>query len=192
MSNRRRASDLAPDPEMWAALDGGRLLRAVLDDFYTRVYADPRLAPFFAGVLKEHVAAKQFAFMRQIFTGEKLYFGDRPRNAHHWMVISDELFDHREDLLMDCLRRHGIEERLVQRWRAIDERFRKQIVKDKPFGKMVRGQALPLEGYSTVELSVGSLCDGCQGEMSPGNTVTYHVRTGVTYCPECNPAAASG
>lgn len=191
MTRRSRAGDLDPDPEMWAALDGG-VLRVVLEDFYAEVFADPRLAPFFRGVTKARVIEKQHSFMRQIFTGERNYFGDRPRNAHHWMVISDELFDHREELIVSALRRHGLPERLVQRWRAADECFRKQIVKAAAFGRKVRGVEMPLEGYESTPLSVGAICDRCRDPMEVGALALFHVRTGITYCAVCGPTVTQG
>ena len=131
---------------------------------------------------------KQYSFLRQIFTGEPIYFGERPRNAHSWMVISEELFDYREELMEGCLRRHGLPEHLVARWRGVEEIFRKQIVKEKPFGKKIRGVEIPFEGYDSMELSVGALCDGCEGVLEPGTTIRYHRRTGKSYCPTCSPA----
>jgi truncated hemoglobin YjbI len=182
---RRRKGDLEPDPEMWAALEQGEKLSVILEDFYTRVFADPLLAHFFHGVTRQRVIEKQYSFMRQIFTGEQVYFGDRPRNAHHWMVISDELFDYREDLMAECLRRAGVAEHLVERWRSVDEIFRKQIVKSEPFPKKLRGVELPLSGYEALELAVGACCDGCHAVIEPGALVKYHKRTGQTYCTGC-------
>lgn len=187
---RRRLGDLAPDPEMWAALDDGARLSVILDDFYTRVFADARLAPFFVGRTKDWVAQKQYSFLMQIFTGRDVYFGDRPRNVHHWMVISDELFDYRERLMADVLRAHGLAEHLVERWMSVEEIYRKQIVKSAPIPRKVGGRPLPLEGYETTTLGIGSLCDGCQGEMAAGSEARYHVRTGHTYCATCLPPGA--
>lgn len=182
---KRRLGDLKPDPEMWAALRGGDGLSEILADFYSRVYADPRLSPFFDGVTKDRAIEKQYSFLRQIFTGEPIYFGERPRNAHNWMVISDELFDYREELMQRCLERYGLPEHLVKRWRSVEEVFRKQIVKDKPFGKKIGGVEMPFEGFGTIEITTGVLCDGCQGEMNPGTTAHYHLRTGRTFCAAC-------
>ncbi len=184
-TSRRRRGDLACDPELWAALGNGPGLTEVLTDFYSRVFADERLAPFFEGVTQDWLVQKQYSFLRDILTGSRQYFGHRPRNAHHWMVISDELFDHREDLMQSCLERYGLSPRLVQEFRAIDEVFRKQIVKDQPFPRKNRGIEVPLEGYDQLILTIGTLCDGCQGELSPNSTVSYHVRTGQTYCSVC-------
>jgi len=172
---------------MWAALRDGAGLNEILNDFYGRVYQDPRLAHFFEGVTIDRAIEKQYSFLRQIFTGDRCYFGDRPRNAHHWMIISDELFDYREELMMTCLRRYGLSEELIAQWRAAEEQFRKQIVKDTPIPKKVRGLELPLEGYQRETLTVGSLCDGCGLELPDGSIATYHVRTGRTFCDPCSP-----
>jgi truncated hemoglobin YjbI len=182
---RRRRGDLEPDLELWGALEHGEKLTRILQDFYARVFADPRLSPFFHGVTVQRVIEKQYSFMRQLLTGERIYFGDRPRNAHHWMVISDELFDHRERLMAECLRRASVPEHLVERWLSIDEVFRKQIVKKKPAPKKIRGLLLPLDGYENIVLAIGSCCDGCQAIMEPGDTASYHQRTGQTYCGGC-------
>jgi truncated hemoglobin YjbI len=180
---------IPPDLALWEALGRGDLLQTILQDFYARVYEDSRLAGFFHGVTRQRAVEKQFLFMRQIIAGEKVYFGDRPRNAHHWMVISDELFDYREELLMDCLRRHGLAEELVQRWRAIDERFRGDLVKSAPWKRVVGGVELPLDGFDETILDVGSLCDGCGEPIESGERVRYHVRLGKVYCARCHAGA---
>jgi ferredoxin-NADP reductase/truncated hemoglobin YjbI len=181
--DRRR--DPQPDPEMWAALREGALLNEILADFYARVYDDARLAPFFKNTTRQRSIEKQFLFLRQIFAGEKIYFGDRPRNAHHWMVISDELFDYREELMESCLRRYGLPEHLIRRWRAMEETYRADIVKSDPWNRVVDGVELPLEGFGEEVLGIGALCDGCGGEIAPGEKVRYHLRLGTTYCPVC-------
>lgn len=188
---RRRAGDLAPNPELWAALDEGVLMTTILTDFYTHVYQDPKLKHFFKGVTQERAIEKQWNFLCSIFTGEPVYFGERPRNGHHWMVISDELFDYREDLIAGFMRKHGLSEEHVQQWRRVHEAFRKQIVKNTPFPKKFAGKELPLEGYESIELAIGSLCDGCQEAMQEGEMAQYHVRTGHTYCRKCMPEGST-
>lgn len=174
-----------PDPELWAALGEGVLMKVILTDFYTRVYEDALLSPYFTGVTKDRLIEKAYSFSNQILTGNKIYFGDRPKNAHHWMVISDELFDYREELMATVLRDHGLSEEMIGRWRMIDEIFRDDIVKEQPYPKMLDGTPLPLDGYEKMTIDVSTLCDGCTGEINEGETVRYHVRLGLTYCPDC-------
>jgi NAD(P)H-flavin reductase/ferredoxin/truncated hemoglobin YjbI len=174
-----------PDPELWLALGNGTKLTAILNDFYTIVYSDKRLSPFFHNTTMQRSVEKVYLFLRQIFTGEKIYIGDRPRNAHHWMVISDEIFDYRRSIMQDCLRRHELPEQLVERWLAIEESFRPDIVKDKPWNKIVNGVEIPSEGFEELVLDTGTLCDSCHQPVESGVLVRYHVRTGSLYCPAC-------
>jgi len=182
---RRKTGPLAPNPELWAALNEGEILRAALEDFYTTVLADERLAHFFEGATKPHIIGKQFNFLRDVLAGSRDYFGFRPRNAHNWMVISDELFDYREGLLSDALRRQGVDEKWVEHIRGISEVFRKQIVKDKPFPRRFQGIVQPAEGYGKFTIDDGAACDGCEGILDPGTEIIYHLRTGKIYCDDC-------
>lgn len=174
-----------PDQELWRELDNGKLLLSILQEFYSLAYEDERLSPFFHGVTLQRAVEKQYSFLDQVFTGKKVYFGDRPRNAHHWMVISDDLFDYRENMLEGCIRRHGLSEKYIKRWMAIDEWYRKQIVKTRPWPKIVNGIRYPLDGLEEIEISVGSICDGCKNEVQPGEKVNYHVRLGTIFCQQC-------
>lgn len=175
-----------PDPELWAALQEGKLLSAVLTDFYTTVYADDKLASFFTGVTKQRLIEKQYLFVRQILTGEKVYFGDRPRNSHHWMVISDELFDYRESLMLNSLRKVGLSEAMLQRFMDMEGFYRRDIVKAVPFARVVGGIEKPFEGFDEITMDVGTLCDSCSREVHPGEKVIYHVRIGKIYCSDCS------
>ena len=175
-----------PDPEMWAALDYGKKLNFILADFYDLVYEDARLAPFFENTTKQRSIEKQYSFLRRIFSGDKVYFGDRPRNAHHWMVISDDLFDYRESIMMSCLRRYELPAKLIERWFMMENSFRSDMVKDRPWNKVMNGIELPVDGYEEAVIDVGSICDSCQQEIDAGTKVRFHVRLGLTYCSSCS------
>jgi ferredoxin-NADP reductase/ferredoxin/truncated hemoglobin YjbI len=175
-----------PDPELWKALHEGELLTEVLKDFYTRVYQDEKLASFFEGVTKQRLIEKQYLFTRQILTGEKIYFGDRPRNTHHWMVISEDLFDYRSNIMETCLRAHGLPEPMVHRFMAIEEFYRHDIVKEKAFPRMLGDIERPLEGFDELIMDVGTLCDTCGREVAAGEKIIYHVRLGKIYCSDCS------
>lgn len=193
LSSRRAVSateigprHLPPDPELWAALGEGKLLNRILTEFYDAAFEDVRLSPYFQGVTKTRLIEKVYSFLRQMFTGEKLYFGNRPRNAHHWMVISDELFDYRESLLVECMRRAGLAEPMVERWRRVEERYRGDIVKDEPWNRIVDGFPQPVDGYGHEIISVATLCDGCGDEVAAGEKVSYHRRLGTVACARCS------
>lgn len=184
----KRKGVLAPDKALWDALNQDTGLREILTNFYAKVYTDPKLSVFFEGVTRERAIEKQFSFLKSIFTGEKCYFGDHPKTAHHWMVISDELFDYRENLMEKSLREYGLEEYLVSRWRSVEEVFRGAIVKSEPFELNYGGIRRPVVGYFKEKVEVGTLCDSCAGEVEAGAEVVCHVRTGKLYCVSCRPS----
>lgn len=175
-----------PNPTMWEALKNGERLNQILNDFYDKVLVDPLLSPFFKGVTKSHIVGKQYAFLNQVYTGKDCYFGDRPRNAHHWMIISDSLFDHRERLFADSCIKFGLKEPFLSQILAFDESYRQAIVKTKVWPRITDGEIKPIKGFEEMILDIGSICDGCEKELDSGDKVHYHDRTGEMFCEECN------
>lgn len=175
----------APDPALWTELDGGATVRAVLEDFYDQVYEDPLLVPFFHKATKDRSIDKQYSFLKQLMTGERIFFGDRPRNSHHWMVISNELFDYRQAIMVRTLEKHGLTALQIARWTRLELHFRRDIVKSAAWPRHVNGVDLPLDGYANETLSAGTLCDHCGAAIDAGTMVKYHVRLGHISCPDC-------
>jgi ferredoxin/truncated hemoglobin YjbI len=186
--DRRECAELHPpsgDPQLWTELSDGRTVRAVLEDFYAVVYADPQLSPFFAGVTIERSIDKQYSFLRQLMTGERVYFGDRPRNAHHWMVISGALFEHRQALMRQALERHELSEGQRARWARLEAHYRGDIVKSKPWPRRVGGVDIDTDGYGLQVLDEPTVCDHCGAPVEAGVEVRYHLRLGDVSCPHC-------
>ena len=179
-------------PDLWAELRDGATVREALQDFYNRVYADTRLAPFFRGVTKERLVGKQYAFLHDEMKGRRsAYFGDNMRNTHHWMVIPDDLFDHRQRLMVDVLRDHGLTEAQITRWMNFEERHRPDIVKDAPWERMFGDQPMPADGYERETLSCGAMCDHCGREIQPRASALYQVRLNNNNCSHCQTGTAS-
>lgn len=174
------------DLEMWQALGEGKLLKRILTDFYTQVFDDPILSPYFRGITKDRLMGQVYSFMRDSFAGEREYFGARPRAAHHWMVISNDTFNHRETLMVACLQHHGLPPHLIERWKAFEESFRHDIVKAVPWKLVLDGIEQPLDGFGEMTMTSGAVCDGCARAIEAGETIRYHLRIGLAYCRECS------
>lgn len=173
------------DPEFWAALNDGTLLSTILDEFYTIVFEDPRLAPFFHKVTKKRLVEKQYEFIRDLLTGTRTFFGEKPFASHHWMVISDELFDYREKVFFEVVENYNLPPAVVARWAALHETFRREIVKPAPRGVYRNGVEHSLEGYSAEDITVDTICDGCFEEVRVGDKARMHIRTGELFCAKC-------
>ena len=173
------------DPALWNELGQGRVVRQVLEAFYARVYEDEKLRPFFEGVTLDRSIDKQFSFLKRCMTGERVYMGDRPRNAHHWMIISNELFDYRQRLMVETLQEHGLTPEQIERWTRYEEVFRPDLVKSAPWPRRIGGVDIMREGFEEEVLMVDSVCDYCGEEVLSGTPVLFHRRLGKIGCPAC-------
>ena len=163
-------------------------MRAVLESFYESVYADALLRPYFERVTMDRVIGKQYAFLMQSITGEAVYIGERPRNSHHWMVIPDSVFDHRQKLMLDAQQAHGLTEELIERWSRYEEQYRPDIVKYSPWARRIGDQLVETERYDSLVLGEATVCDYCALEIAAGTEVRYHVRLGQVGCKNCAPS----
>lgn len=174
-----------PDPELWSQLENGKVLSEVLRDFYEIAFNDEYLGPYFRGVTQQRLREKQYSFLRSLILGTRDYFGQRPANAHHWMVISDWLFDYRLKLMESCLRDHGVSEPWIQRWHVFEEYYRTDIVKDTPVPRLMAGRAVETRNVEDEILTEGAACDRCDRAIAAGTRVRFHLQLGRVYCGEC-------
>jgi hypothetical protein len=77
---------------------------------------------------------------------------------------------------------------MIQRWQALEELYRSDIVKSKPRGRKIGDIETPAEGYGKITLSVAGMCDTCYEEIENGTEVIYHLRTGNVFCARCSTA----
>ena len=182
---QRRRTDIQPDPAFYAAIGGDETVKRVLEIFYDWVFDDPQLLPFFTHVDKPTLRGKQFSFMKRCFLGDKsVYMGQRPRNAHHWMVIDEALFDHRQALMRRALEAIEMAPQNIERWLGTEEVFRQQIVKDTPIPLHYQGVATYwAEDAKEESLAMDALCDRCHQEVAAGSSLW--VLGDVAHCRAC-------
>ncbi|WP_376689923.1 2Fe-2S iron-sulfur cluster-binding protein [Wenzhouxiangella sp. EGI_FJ10409] len=173
------------DPELWRRLGNGRVLREVLRDFYDIAFEDEHLGPYFQDVTRQRLREKQYSFLRSLMLGTRDYMGQRPRNAHHWMVIPGWLFDYRLELMEQCMRDHGLTEPWVGRWHALEDFFRGDIVKQAPWPRRIGESDVLLDGLEEAVLEDGGCCDGCERIIERGELVSFQLREGSLYCGDC-------
>lgn len=78
---------------IYEQIGGEGALVAVVDDFYERVLADPRLAPFFAGTNMSRLKGRQVEFFAAALGGPIPYTGATMADAHRGRGIQQEHFD---------------------------------------------------------------------------------------------------
>jgi hemoglobin len=83
----------AGEVTIYELIGGESALTAVVDDFYTRVLADPQLSGFFAGVNMPKLKGRQVEFFAAALGGPDFYQGAGMREAHAGRGISQADFD---------------------------------------------------------------------------------------------------
>ncbi|GAA1658561.1 group I truncated hemoglobin [Fodinicola feengrottensis] len=98
----------APETSIYQAIGGDPALVAVVDDFYARVMADPKLAGFFAGINLKRLKGMQVEFFAAALGGPLPYAGRSMSDAHTGRGISMEHFNMVAGHLGDSLAAAGV------------------------------------------------------------------------------------
>lgn len=98
--------------------------------FYDALYADPRLAPFFAGVDQRRQETKLVRFIQMAWNDALLatMHGRYLRDEHAHMALTEELFDRRHDLFAGALRAQGLQASEVDDLLRFNESWRRFVV----------------------------------------------------------------
>ncbi len=107
------------------------VLRNVTRVFYDKVYRHPWLKTYFEHIDQDHIASQQAEFMQGVLGGPAIYRGRTPGTAHPHIEITAKAFDLRQELLRQTLVELCIHPDITKRWLALDEAFRKRLVKDR-------------------------------------------------------------
>lgn len=114
---------------LYERVGGIDTLNKVHETFYTKIFADPWLSKYFTIRPREHQVKQQTTFFTQLMGGPKRYMGKPPLDAHQFMMITEELFELRTNLLTESLIEHDIADNLRQEWIALNDMFKRVIVK---------------------------------------------------------------
>ena len=120
---------MAIDKTLYERLGGKKTFIAVHKIFYNKIYAHNWLKKYFADKPQEIIENQQTDFMSQLMGGPKIYSGKNPKFAHQHIMISDELFELRAQLLSDSIKEAGIPDELREEWINADATFKKTVVK---------------------------------------------------------------
>jgi hemoglobin len=95
---------------------GGDRLRAVVDDFYERVFADPMIGFLFDGKNKERLIRKEWELVAALLGAPIGYSGRSMAEAHAHVPITTGHFDRRLVLLEETLEAHHVDPDVRRRW----------------------------------------------------------------------------
>ena len=120
---------MAIDKTLYDRLGGKPTYVKVHKIFYDKAYAHPWLSRYFTDKPQELLENQQTDFMIQLMGGPKCYSGKSPKSAHQHILITDELFELRAQMLSESITEAGISDDLRDEWLDADATFQRALVK---------------------------------------------------------------
>lgn len=121
-------------PTMFQKLGGTAAIEGVVDEFYTRVFADNDVKGFFEGINKQKLKAHQVEFMTYAFGGPEEYHGKDMWKAHEKLVRDQGLNDNHFNIivkhLVGALQKFNVPEEDIQAAGKVVETTRDPMFRD--------------------------------------------------------------
>ncbi len=137
---------------------GPERLRAVIVEFYERVFADVMIGFHFAGKDKQRLIEKEYELAaRMLGASHVAYTGMTMREAHAKHAILGGQFDRRRKILEDVLVAQGVDAEVREAWIDHTNAMRDQITPDKDSNCNSEAVAVRthVHGDSTAPLKLG-------------------------------------
>lgn len=121
-----------PDGEqaLWQQAGGEAGLRAVVADFYDRVFDDVMIGFFFRGKDKARLIEKEVELALRMLGAEVEYTGKPVREAHAPHRILGGQFDRRLQILRETMEAHGLPAAVRDAWVRHTLSLREQVTRD--------------------------------------------------------------
>lgn len=109
---------------------GEEALRAVIIDFYRRVFDDVMIGFLFIGKDRRRLIEKEFEFTASFLGGDVRYTGRPMQKAHARVPIMGGHFDRRLQILKETLEAHGVDPEVRDTWVKHTLALRAQVTSD--------------------------------------------------------------
>jgi hemoglobin len=109
---------------------GADKLRAVLTDFYGRVFGDVMIGFMFQGKDRQHLIDREYELAAALLGADIKYTGRPMRTAHAQHTIFGGQFERRLQILKETMRDHGVDAEVQRVWIDHTLSLRSQITRD--------------------------------------------------------------
>lgn len=121
---------MAIDSTLFDRLGGFDTLRKVHKIFYDKLFVHPWLKQYFVDHPQEIFENQQTNFMAGLMGGPKCYAGKTPKMAHQNIMITDELFEIRSEILSQSIKEAGVADDIRLEWLDADHTLKRALVKN--------------------------------------------------------------
>lgn len=116
------------ESEAWTRLGGENGMRALLQDFYDRLYADLMIGYLFRPHDKAKLVESQLQFTGRALGGPVRYEGKTLRAAHEGLRIREGQFWRRHQILKDVFADHAVDNEVQALWLELDIKLKPNVV----------------------------------------------------------------
>lgn len=110
---------------------GAPALRAVITDFYNRVFPDVMIGFMFRGKDKQHLIDREYELAAALLGAPGVTYTGRPmRVAHAQHTIFGGHFERRLQIMRETMRDHAVDPGVQQAWLEHQLALRSQITRD--------------------------------------------------------------
>jgi len=109
---------------------GGDALRAVIADFYRRLFGDVMIGFLFHGKDRSQLVQREWEFTARLLGSTMPYTGRSIREAHKRSPILGGHFERRLQILKETLADHDVDDEVKQKWLDHTVRLRAQVTAD--------------------------------------------------------------
>lgn len=110
---------------------GAEALRAVIRDFYDRVFPDVMIGFMFRGKDKQHLIDREYELAAALLGAPGVTYSGRPmRVAHAQHTIFGGHFERRLQIMRETMRDHAVDAEVQQVWLDHQNALRSQITRD--------------------------------------------------------------
>ncbi len=130
---------------------GGDALRAVITDFYARIFDDVMIGFMFQGRDRAHLIEREWELVAALLGAPGVTYTGRPMKAAHAQhTIFGGHFERRLQILRETMRDHAVDPAVQQAWIDHTQALRAQVTRDKgseckDTGEANRERPLPLD-----------------------------------------------
>lgn len=109
-----------------------KIVQKINDEFYDLIYEDEWLKYVFEATNIDVIKSQQTDFIVGALGGPKKYCGRSPKDAHPHIFIQEDMWQLREDYLIQAFKKVKAPDWLKDKWLKIDFAFKAAILKNNP------------------------------------------------------------
>ena len=104
---------ITPVSSLYEQVGGEAGVEAIVDRFYEKLWAEPKLDRFFAGIERAELKRHQRMFLNVLLGGGEFYSGRPLTEAHATLLIDDKSYDLVCDYFVETCRELDIDESVI-------------------------------------------------------------------------------